>query len=115
MDAANTVTIRVADGFSFAEYEEEVMQKIVRGQGPPVHVVWDLRGLTSIPWHLIQQQVGLLARTRSQLWQRIDRSTVYVGGTDAKKMLDCVFALYAPLRPVQIITATPADPPNTTR
>ena len=109
------IVIRVTDQTVFEDYEREVMQRLIDAPGPPVHVVWDLRDLTRVPWELLGAQVALMKRIRERIWQRIVKSTIVTSSESTRSFLNAIFSLYTPMRPVQIASEMPYDPPNTSR
>ena len=109
------IVIRVTDDTVFESYEREVMRRLIDAPGPPVHVIWDLRQLTRVPWGLLGPQVALMKRIRHRVWDRIIKSTIVTSSESTRSFLRGIFALYTPLRPAQIASEMPYDPPKTNR
>ena len=105
MSSSDAAVFRLADEFCWDTYAKDVYGLIVRAV-QPVHVTWDLRGMTGMPsMSIVLKQAHLMHTEREAIRRNILTNTVIVRSVALKKTLMWIFEnIYAPQNPTNILT-----------
>ncbi len=103
---AATVVFTLADKFCWDAYVQDVHNLIVHAVRP-VHVLWDLRGMTGMPpMAVVLKQAHLMHTEKEAIRRNILTNTVLLRSVALKKTLVWIFEnIYAPQNPTNIFTA----------
>jgi hypothetical protein len=93
-----------SENFDWELYESEVYDKIIHAE-EPVHVIWDLSGMNTVPpMTIIIKQIHLLTTEKERINTNIHHNTIIVNSSKIETFLNFVFDnLYTPQNPVNIL------------
>ena len=101
----HTVTFTLADDFCWDTYVRDVHEHIVCASRP-IHVIWDLTGMTRLPpMSVVIKQAQLMRTERDAVRRNIATNTVILHSASLKSTLAWVFNnIYAPQSPTKMFT-----------
>ena len=105
------IRIILDDGFSTDDVILRVQGLCRDEYGEKQTVIWDLSGLTAVPWGQLIPMSTALAGERTQLENTVSDSFVILPRREWRMALNLILRLYSPSRPItMVVVASGSDP-----